>query len=411
MAVIIQADPYDALIRKIGYSVGLEKIIERVDYLVDLYVEDCALSKVKFDELVEKRFDRGIESAEHFANFYGCLNLLKNNGNQYVPLYNLDSLSILKRYFVNDRDAFLAALKFILLQALIESDGEIFLNGLGVDFKPEQFRTALISMINYKREAIRNVIESTPLLKTIDSKITIETQKTQTSKEDKTSHKKNELRFARRTENLSTILKRTEPLSDLTNLQKIEINISDDYLKKVSATRKGWASECGLFVNGQKTAVGVQLLNSLEKKLGIKTSLGCYVFWPYASELALIRIVDPNKIHALKLTKWDLLCAIAEGLGNVEVDSFNEANNYSEIINLLLEIYELYKKGDKIVGSIRHQLPLYVAEPCIVAISYAKSIKIPPFKEIVDSEGQKKQYRRINKTPIRGTEGAIVFAK
>src|SRR4051812_21312380 len=128
MAVTAQADnPYQALIRKIGFSVGLEKLLERVRALVDLYDTNRGISRASFSELVEVKFKRKAEAVFHFAHFYNALNLIKFYGRELLPLYQLDSLAILKRLVGSDSRKYEDAVAVILTQALIEADGDIFL--------------------------------------------------------------------------------------------------------------------------------------------------------------------------------------------------------------------------------------------------------------------------------------------
>src|SRR6266480_5213725 len=176
MAVIVQADPYQSLIRKIGYSVGLENLVERVKKLVGLYVRDRAVGAGAFRDLVEKDFRRK-NAAEHFANFYGTLNLVRvivrdHSGGlpnhvkrpgvpkALEPMYQLDSLSILRRLFVSDDAKFDKALKVVLTQCIVEADGDVFLNALLSDFQLDEMKARLESMVHTKRRLLRSVIRT-----------------------------------------------------------------------------------------------------------------------------------------------------------------------------------------------------------------------------------------------------------
>ena len=102
MVATIRDDPYLCLMRKIGYSVGLETLPDRVIELTNLYVEQRELNYALFRDLVTIKFQRNNErSIKEFANVYGSLNLLKLYGKKLRVLPNLDTLSILRQHFTD----------------------------------------------------------------------------------------------------------------------------------------------------------------------------------------------------------------------------------------------------------------------------------------------------------------------
>ena len=419
MADIVQLDPYQCLIRKIGYSVGLESLLERVANLVDLYVEQRQLTLATFKDLVDNTFKRK-NATQHFADVYKELNIVKFVGSReqdtgsskrehklygdLLPLHNLETLSILRRYLADNDAAFLTAAKSVLLMAILEADGDIFLNGLASDFAAEKFKLLLIDMIKKKRESISRVIKSPAVLRKVYSVIDIKSQPSQKSQERLEPGESATSRFAKRTIPLD-IVKRTTSLSDGINE---EVDIPDDYLRKVPATRKGWAEDLDLFADGSKTPQGLNLLEALDKYLKAKQETGCYVLWPYSKDLARLQI-KPADIDAPELNPWLLLCAMAEGSSGLKVEPYDEQRDYSDVIAKLKEFYRLYREGNVTYGSIRHQLPLYIAEPCFVAMCAVSQKDIPPLPTIIGAES-KKPFRRINKITITGTEGGVVFS-
>lgn len=383
MAAIVQHDPYQNLIRKIGYSVGLESLLERVLSLVDSYVALRGLSLVAFRELVENEFKRKKNAWEHFADVYGTLNLVKLVGTGIHPLHNLETLSILRRYLTDNDAVFISAAKIVLTQAILEADGDIFLNALASDFEPQSFKLLVVEMVKKKRQLIRNVIKSTGALKKIYSIIDIKSQPSQKGRHASELVENNVSKFAKRTESLD-IVKRTTPLSD--GISE-EVDVPEDYLRKVPVTRKGWAEDLSLFENGQKTVKGSNLLEMLDKYLHAKQETGCYVLWPYSKDLAQLQI-RPKDIGSPDINPWLLICAIAKGIGNVDVEPYDSKRDYSQVMAQLKEFHRLYQRGNITYGSIRHQLPLYIAEPSIVALYSANLQSIPPLPDIVDAEAK-----------------------
>lgn len=404
MAAIVQDDPYQSLIRKIGYSVGLENMLDRVISLTNLYVEQRGLSTATFRDLVENRFKR-TNATEHFAEFYGALNLTKLSGVGIYPLHNLETLSILRRFLANNEPTFLSATKFILTQAILEADGDIFLNALAAEFKVPVFKTLIEEMVRKKRQLIANVIKSPGASKIIYSIIDIKTQPSQKSNKIGELERDIVSRFGKRTEPLAGF-KRTTPLSDKLDEQ---ITVPDDYLRKVPVTRKRWAEDLDLFENGQRTIKGDSLLHVMDKHLYSKQDTECYILWPYSKDLLKLQL-QPKDIGAPSISPWLLLCTIAEGISGVEVSPYGENKDYTQIIDLLQEFHKLYREGNTNLGRIRHQLPLYIAEPCIAALYSANLESIPPLTQIIDAE-TRKYVRRIHKIFITGTEGGISFSK
>lgn len=404
MAAIVPDNPYQCLMRKIGYSVGLENLLERAQALTDLYVAQRRLSYTAFQDLVENSYGRR-GATQDFADFYGQLHLLQVAWKTAYPLYTLDTLSILRRYLANDEAAFSSAAKVVLLHSIIEADGDIFLNAFAAEFDAKRFKILAENMISKKRQSIRRVIQSPAMLREIDRIIDIQSQPSNRGNRRGESAD-GESKFKKRTEALDTSQKRTKPLADeLDN----PIVISDDVLKKIPRTRKAWAEDFGLFYKSDITEKGQNLLNVLDNDLSLKQDSGCYVCWPYSSDLAKIRI-EPEKIGATRYSPWDLLVAAARGIGNVEVKTFNGKGDYSEIIALLKDFYRLYQEANVERGSIRLQLPLYIAQPCLVGLFSAKCEDIPPLPEIIDAE-VKKEVRRVERVAIRETEGGITFPK
>jgi hypothetical protein len=406
MVAIVPDDPLECLMRKIGYSVGLEKLLKRVQLLTDLYVAQRRLSYAAFKELVETSYERrGQEATEDFADFYKELHLLQVAWKTAYPLYTLDTLSILRRFLANDEALFSSACKVVLVHAVLEADGDIFLNTLAADFDPMKFKALAEDMIIKKRQPMKEVGASRAYLRKVYDIINIESQTSNRGNRGK-KPAEGESRFERRTEPLGMTEKRTKPLADELDGS---IVISDDVLRKVPRTRKAWAKDFGLFGESSITEKGKHLLSVLDSDLSMKQDSGCYICWPYSRDLAKIRI-EPEKIGAIGYGPWDLLVTIAKGTANVGVERFKDKGDYSEIIALLKDFYRLYQEGNVERGSIRLQLPLYIAQPCLVGLFGARCQDIPPLPEIIDVE-VKKEVRRVERVAIRETEGGITFPK
>lgn len=113
-------------------------------------------------------------------------------------------------------------------------------------------------------------------------------------------------------------------------------------------------------------------------------------------------------IGAKSLTDWDLLLCIAQGFGAFSEEAFIEGEELDSLMAETKRVFELYRSGSKSRGSIRHQLPLYVAKPVCVAKAVAEQRNVPPLPAAIAFE-VKGTRRLVSVTHIRGTEGALVF--
>jgi hypothetical protein len=406
MGAIVQADPYQGLIRKIGYSVGLEDIVNRVKKLVSLYVQDRTISFGAFSDLVENDFGRKRNAAKHFVDFYGTLNLIRAVGRGLEPLYQLDSLSILRRLFLSDEGKFDTALKVVLTQCIIEADGDIFLNALLSDFEPDQMRVSLEAMVHAKRDQVTKGMRSPHLLNKVYKAIDI---KNESAVEKVGVDSLPQGRFARRTETLDS-LRRTSQLTPATGPDTVAI--PQDYLKKTSKTRKAWAQDIGLFQDGKKTERGKQLLQSLDGIVdSTATERAALFFWGYKSDLDILNLKLHTKIEACDCEAWDLLKAIGRAYSLSGPSRSVEALDADGVVELLQQTFELYREGHSSKGLIRNSLPLYIAEPVLASWCVSEAHDLPDLRTILEEEYGKESHRRVQLMNIRGTAGALFFMR
>jgi hypothetical protein len=395
MAATAQADPYSRLLRAIGYSVGGELLVVRVKALVDMYVDKREINALIWNQLVEG-FGRKTEAkpgkkaaAEHMADMYSSLGFLIKIGNQLFPGPALDALSILKRDFIEDERQFDRAVKAITCLQILDRDGDIFVNCLAASFKEKAAADYLNEMLQNKRQVIAKVIKSPDLLKRVLDKVSIKNLDA-ASKLKKAS-------------NVSPFAKRTTPLMGGV---KVEESISKDYIRKVPARRRRWAEDIELFEVTDKpelTDLGNRFLAQLSSA-GLNLSHGGYAIWAYEADLLHLRIF-PDDLGIPNLRPWDL-CEIVAGtyadrsspdVGESDLDNF-----YA----FLTKCKSSYAEGNKVKGSIRHQVPIDIVQACLLGIASSDEqpiVNMPACVEL-ETKGKKRRFSRAN---IRGTEGAI----
>jgi hypothetical protein len=395
MVAIVQSNPYLVLSRKIGYSVGLESLIRNVKALVRKYASDGRISLADWRGIVENDFGRGGLAYQHIADFLSALNLIKIIGNELYPLYGLDVLSILRRYLETD-EAFDRALKVVVTQFLIEADGDIFLNVLDASFDREKARSNIVLSIDTKWTALRGTFVNPAIQDRVWDIVSIRSQTIGQMGSDETSASGSP--FAKRTKPLSSLTRKVEVREE-----KYVVEVPDSYLKKILQTRKGWAEDLEYFSEKEITDRGRVLLNRLSD-IGLRNQNGAIVFWPYASELAPLRL-DYHSLNSIPVDNWAVACGIAIANGaSVSDDSISD----TDLIEVMRKVFQLYRSGNAARGSIRHQVPIYVMKPSIVGIFTGENQPIPPLPKFIETE-IRGSLRRFDFTNVRGTEGALVF--
>jgi hypothetical protein len=398
MAATAQRDPYEALIRKIGYSVGLEHLLRNVKLLVELYVRERDLTYISWEQLIKGEIGRKDRAVVEIGNVFGALNLLSVVGKQIYPQYALEVLALLRRKFESDDARFDLATKVVLSQQILEADGEVFLNCLAGEFVAEPVRDRLIETLEFKRGRLLSAFRNPSLQAKIADIVSIRSEGISDNKRRKSN---------------SPFAGRSEPLDARVRTDSLEVQVAktasvpDSYLDKALPTRKGWAQDLGYFAGGNITSTGQRLLHALKMTgIGKETEAGLY-FWPYERELVGLRL-SFDALGKTPRDAWELLIAIADGAFQVSAAKRSSREQADFCLALLREFHELYKVASASRGSIRHQLPLYVAHPAFVAYHVACCLEMPDLPGVLADEFRGVR-RLVSLAQVRGTEGALVF--
>jgi hypothetical protein len=397
MVAIVQSNPYACLSRKIGYSVGLENLLENVLSLAAIYVERRDVSFSNWRDLVVKKFERGERAVLEIANFFGTLNLIKLMGRELHVLHALDSVAILRQYFKDDDAQYRRSVQFILLKGILEADGDVFLNCVTANFEADATAKLLEEMVRWKWERLKHLFKNPAAQRPIWDIVSIRSQLGGTGHKDaKTSP------FAPRG-GPSPFEPRRDPIDAAPSLV---FEVAESYLRKILPTRKGWAKDLGLLANSEVTTCARTILMALPQ-IGIGVTGGPYYFWPYAIDLGPIRL-SAKDLGIEPISEWQVLKCLGESVNSSVAPQSGVADDDEAIIEQLAEFHTLYKAASASRGSIRHQLPLYIAQPLVVASAVARQAKIPPLQEIIAKETHSAK-RRLMIANIRGTEGGLVF--
>ncbi len=383
-----QSEQFEQLVRRVGYSVGLEDLVSRVEILTDVYFNERDMNLALWKNIVQERYHRRtsddfqettwigarksktkLGAEDHFANFYSQLNLLTKVQNQVMPLYGLDVLSILKGS-LTDIQTFRRALRTILTLFVIETDGDIFLNCIVGDFEKDTTADAISAMFNYKHEAYKRAFQSQQARSKLESVFTVQSAKQPQSVQN----------------------------GPYSVSAAVPTTVPPEYLDKVLPTRKGWYEQLEIDRTGRASTL------SFLKKQGILVNDRFCAFFPYAETHRKFfipeGILGVNEISHLDFVRDAM--RFFSGVHNLPVRVSRE-----HAIALLREIAEAYKNTSSARGVLRHQIPLYILFPCFYLILMLRDHLYMDLEVFLTEETRRADERILDVTNLKGSEGAL----
>ena len=392
MVASTHSDPYGIFLRKIGYSVGLERTLDRLRDLRELYVSTGDITISSWEELVGGETGWKLKTG-NIADVFYALGFIHRTAGDLLILENLDAAAI-STSLLNDEEEKHAALSIIFLWAVLVNDGEIFMNLMLAGFEEELIKEKLSAMIGYKQQVLAKAMPGKDAMKHIMRVVTIERQETNKGSTG-LGHS-------------VTSLKRTEPLQRSRSLSsehlfKKTIELSDDYIRKVPPRRKDWARTLGLwsFDNGL-TPLGYRFTDLLSSYgyIGIG---GVFTFWPMEHELVRSGF-KPNLIRYTK-TLWQSLIDFSSAYVGVNVKPF-EKTDTDTVVDQLKSMIKVYRSLHSRKSMLRRELAITVAYLTSVAIASAKREPVIDLPAALRFEQQSEQ-RRIIFRRSRNTGGAL----
>jgi len=191
-----------------------------------------------------------------------------------------------------------------------------------------------------------------------------------------------------------------------------EIPLSQDYLEKACVTRRGWAEDFEMYRRpGDVSKAGAHLLTLLSD-LGLSQSDedgDFYCLWPYPFQLARMNL-RPGDLGSQDVSPWQLASAVArviiagDGAGRLEFESAAILGR-DVVLDLLAEALRRYQSNGS-RGALRHELPLFIAEP-VLAWWFAEAYRpASDFRAFVREELRRSD-RGLDQVMIYGTEGGL----
>lgn len=398
MAATAHSDPYSILLRKIGYSVGLEFTAERIKKLTSRYLQDRDINNASWHQLVTGSKNQGYwgrdQSAEkHIADFFSSLRLIQRTAGDVLALENLDALAIVSELLSDEKEK-RAAQDFIFLWAVMSNDGEIFTNLLLAGFEEKAISNTLTTMMLNKRSIAAEALKGKAPEQRINRIITIERQE----KNEGSKGGRQSITSLIRTTQLPS-QRSSGPGSD----DSYEIVFSNDYFRKVPPRRRDWAISLGLW-DGEKglTPKGNYFLESLRHSKYIDKE-NCFTYWPMDYEL--VRAGFRPNIFGDAKGLWDSLVDFSSALAGLQVPP-QSIIDQEATIDLIRSMMEIFRSLHTRKLMLRRELPITIAYPAAMALHYAKNNIILDLPAAIFAE-QKGEQRRVALRQSRHTGGAL----
>ena len=395
MAATAHSDPYAIFMRKIGYSVGLERTLERSCDLEALYIRNRDVTASSWKELVSSPVPEGwgLKSA-NITDVFKSLRLIEGTSGDVLVLENLDAMTIASE-LLEDAPARDAARAFLVLWAILVNDGELFVNLLLAGFEEEKIKNTLCAMANQKRNELGVLLGGKESVKRINRVITIERQE------------KNKGSAGTGWSVASLI--RTEPLqperqnrADAGKLNAIDF--SADYFRKVPPRRKDWARSLGLWEDDTGlTRRGRDFINGLARA-GYIDSNGFFTYWPMDYELVRAGF-RTNMLREKTKSLWECLSDFGSAYSGLRLKA-SSIDDMDAVVDLIRRMTMIYRTLHVRKAMLRREIPITVAYPAAVAYACAMQQPVLNLPAAIAAE-QKSEERRLALRRSRNTGGAL----
>lgn len=392
MVDIVQSNENKLLIRKIGYSVGLESTLDRFLQIVELYVRERQLTDSAWRALVKDGFGRDPRSAKEFENVFGVLGILSISNGRPVPQNLLDAAALLSRHFEGNPGKYRIAASAILLYSLTAADGELFGALLSCNFAKAHFEQKLTEFRRDKLELFfefyRSQFDREKLHQVIDFQEIVSMSSANRRNASREGPFAKPAIFQKKGQAVTTF----------------EVSISDDWLKKVPARRQAWAEDLCLLANGNLTRSGEAYLAAMAAlKPARSREIQSLILLPMDSELRAKHVTTA-------LPQADLI-AHADYLEAI-CSTFQRgppSPHTLDLEDLARWQHENYAKADSRFQMLRRELPFTIFALVVLGICAANGQAIGRLQN--DIEAKAMQDRTLLLRPSRLSTFGISFPK
>lgn len=352
-----QVDNFAVFIKKIGYSVGVEALFKRAVDFGERYASVASFRDSDWNWLVHEKWN--LKTA-NVGDVFAALGIVRVRNREVFPGPIGEALGIARKLL--DEQEFEHACRLLVALAVVDADGDVFLNALRSKFDRDATAKALMSMVREKRDALFQIFQSTRDREAVAGTVSIERQRTN--------------KGGGSTGGLAGISKGAplrERVQGLGLPQPMDINFieapSGDYLHKITVSRKGWAESLGLFYGEDLTDAGLAFL-SLASQSGFSCKDGTYCVWPTKFEVEANQF-DARGLGRLNLlTTWQFQTAVFRALGGQVARSLPEPAAINESARDITAIYHAYRDLSQHRSMIRNEVPSYVVIAVLLARAY-----------------------------------------
>lgn len=370
---------------------GLESTRARISDLLDLYISDGDIKLSSWRDIVLGEDGWNLKT-ENIADVFYSLKFVQKTSGDLLILENLDALAIADQLLPNGEET-QAALSFIFLWSIVVNDGELFMNMLLADFDRDRIREKLGKLITTKRRTLSEILPGKDAQHRVADVVIIERQeKNKGSAGDGQS---------------VAALNRTEPLQKSLSKRSsepthYELDLSNDYFRKVPPRRKDWARTLGLWSDEVGlTSSGASFVASLRNS-GYIDEAGVFTFWPMDYEL--VRSGFRADLLPKGKSLWQTLVDFASAYAGIDVKAFDNSDA-DKFVDQLAEMTAVYRSLHTRKSMLRRELPITVAYPAMVAIACARKQAVISAPSAIEFE--QKGQRRITYRSSRYTGGAL----
>jgi hypothetical protein len=356
-----QADSLAIFIRKVGYSVGVESLLSRARDFGRAYASVASFRESDWTNLVEGSWHL---KSGNVADVFSALDIARIYNREVFPGTIGEALGIL--YKLDPSRDWELGIRLLVASAIVRSDGDVFLNSLASEFRPVETSTALLKMIQAKREALFEVFATPRDRERIARVVSIDRQRTNRGSA---------------TGGALSSLVRSQPLEaksqGLGLPQTIDVFDVDapsaDYLRKVTVSRRGWAESLGLYARGALTIEGNQFLVELSSR-GFAGRDGSYVVWPTCFELEA-NLYKPDSFSNLNIqSSWDFQVAIFRAMGG---KCGFASLHLPRVAGRIREIYDAYRELSQHRNMIRNEVSSHVIGSVMLSEALTRE-EMPP---------------------------------
>ena len=404
MVATAHSDRYGIFIRKIGYTGGLERTLDRFRDLEQHYLLHRDVTLASWNDLVRSERGWKLRSA-NIADAFFALRLIHRTPGDLLVLENLDAAAITGS-LLNDETERQTARSLLFLWAVLVNDGELFVNFLLAGFRQSIISEKLAAMIRHKLRFLSEAMRGTDTITRLARVVAIERQETNRG----SAGAGRSVTSLNRTEPVRSLI-RTEPLQrdtavDVEGMLKKALQISGDYFRKVPPRRKDWARTLGLWSDEVGlTPRGTRFLKALQSSNYISDDR-FFTFWPMEYELVRSGF-RPDLLHGTR-TLWSALLDFAHAYASVGVKPFGPGDT-DRLVNQLRDMMAVYRSLHARKSMLRRELAITVAYPASVAIAAARGEAVIDMPRALVAE-QRGERRRVAFRRSRSTGGAVSMA-